>query len=244
MKNSTGENKTARVLLAIPVYNEENYLDAVLDEVGKYLKNVLVVDDGSTDQSKMILARRKDVCVVSHKKNCGYGRSIIQAFNFAMGCGFDWIITMDCDLQHEPSRIPNFLGAIAEDDADIISGSRYLADSEQQDQPPVDRRKINKLITESINQKLKLNLTDAFCGFKACRLKAIEKLSLTELGYAMPLEFWVEVARHELRVREIPIQLIYNDPTRHFGGDLDNEKTRLEHYRQVFERSLVRAGVD
>lgn len=230
--------------MAIPVYNEENYLDAVLDEVGKYLKNVLVVDDGSTDQSKMILARRKDVCVVSHKKNCGYGRSIIQAFNFAMGCGFDWIITMDCDLQHEPSRIPNFLGAIAEDDADIISGSRYLADSEQQDQPPVDRRKINKLITESINQKLKLNLTDAFCGFKACRLKAIEKLSLTELGYAMPLEFWVEVARHELRVREIPIQLIYNDPTRHFGGDLDNEKTRLEHYRQVFERSLVRAGVD
>ena len=230
--------------MAIPVYNEEKHLDAVLSEVGKYLKNVLVVDDGSTDQSRMILAQRKDVCVVSHKKNCGYGQSIVHAFSFAMGCGFDWIITMDCDLQHEPSRIPNFLEAIAEDNADIISGSRYLADSEQQDQPPMDRRKINKLITESINQKLKLNLTDAFCGFKACRLSAIEKLSLTELGYAMPLEFWVEVARHDLRVREIPIQLIYNDPTRHFGGDLDNEKTRLEHYRQVFKRSLARAGMD
>jgi glycosyltransferase involved in cell wall biosynthesis len=237
-------NSDPRVLLAIPVYNEEKHLDAVLDEVGKYIKNVMVINDGSTDNSHLILARRKDVCVVSHKFNCGYGRSLIHAFHQAADCEFDWIITMDCDLQHEPSQIPNFLDAMAAEDADIISGSRYLEQDRTAGSPPPDRRRINQMVTQWINASLPIHLTDSFCGFKAYRVDSIQTLKLTEPGYAFPLQFWVQVAHHGLRVREIPIRLIYNDPTRHFGGDLDNPETRLAHYKQVFQDALQEAGFD
>ena len=231
-----------KVLLAIPVYNEEKHLNAVLDEVENYLQNVLVIDDGSTDQSKLILARRNDICVVSHKHNCGYGRSLIHAFHQVADCGFDWLITMDCDLQHEPSQIPNFLHAIAADDADIISGSRYLEQDQNDGSPPPDRRQINHIVTRWINATLPIDLTDSFCGFKAYRVNRIQELQLSESGYAFPLQFWVQVAQHKLCVREIPIRLIYNDPTRHFGGDLDNPETRLAHYKEVFQTALQEAG--
>lgn len=232
----------AKVLIAIPVYNEQQHISAVLDEVARHHDHILVIDDGSTDDSSVILAKRKDICMISHRQNCGYGCAIIQAIGLAQSCIFDWLITMDCDLQHEPARIPDFMAAIAENNADIISGSRYLGDSERNGSPPPDRRNINKTVTGWINRQLDLNITDAFCGFKAHRLSEMKKLNLTERGYAFPLEFWVEAAHHELRIREIPVSLIYHDPDRHFGGDLDNADIRLEHYRDVFKRSLGRIG--
>ncbi|MBN1763681.1 MAG: glycosyltransferase family 2 protein [Sedimentisphaerales bacterium] len=231
-----------KVLLAIPVYNEEKSLNEVLDRVEQYIRNVLVINDGSTDSSGMILARRKDICVVSHRDNCGYGSSMIQAFQFAHGCGFDWLITMDCDLQHEPRQLPDFLRAIEADDADIISGSRYIPGVSRNGDPPPERRQINQQITRDIKDKLGLELTDAFCGFKAYRADKIHSLELTERGYAFPLEFWTQAVHHGLRVREIPVSLIYIDPDRHFGGELDDHQTRLDHYRDVFHKALKKTG--
>jgi dolichol-phosphate mannosyltransferase len=147
---------------------------------------------------------------------------------------------MDCDLQHEPARIPDFLAAIERDDADVISGSRYL-NGPNPAAVPADRYQINQQLTHLINEVLALNLTDAFCGFKACRTAALAKLLLTEHGYAFPLDFWVQLAAHRLRVREIPVELIYRDPERTFGGHLDDPDVRLAHYRHVFDHALSRA---
>ena len=229
-------------MLAIPVYNEEKYLDDFLDEVTSYVGDVVVIDDGSTDQSKAILARRIDICVISHPENRGYGQTIIDALHFAVGSYFDWVITMDCDLQHEPAQIPGFLAALAADDADVISGSRYMANSSADDCPPPDRRRINTVVTDMVNRELNLGITDAFCGFKACRVTAMEKLELRQTGYSFPLEFWVQAAYHKLAVKEIPVRLIYNDPSRHFGGALDQEDVRLRHYQEVFTQALHRVG--
>jgi len=214
----------------------------VLDEVTRYVSDVVVIDDGSTDASKMILARRDDICFISHAHNRGYGQSIIDAFYFAQGCDYQWVITMDCDLQHEPVRLPDFLKAIEQDDADIISGSRYMNESSRANNPPADRRKINHEISELLASRLQLRLTDAFCGFKAFRVEAVSSLALTETGYAFPLEFWVQAVKHQLRVREIPVSLIYHDPNRHFGGELDDAAIRLEHYKQVLEQVMEAAG--
>lgn len=239
-----------KILLAIPLYNEAKYINAILNEVHKYIDDVLVVDDGSTDGSKLILAERKNICVISYPCNRGYGQTIINAFDFAIGSGYDWIITMDCDLQHEPEQIPHFIDVIKKDHADIIygsdiiSGSRYLDNSPKSGLgPPPDRQKINKAITKLVNEELNLPITDAFCGFKAHRVKAVEKMQLGEVGYAVPLEFWVQCAAMRLRVKEIPVSLIYNDPNRHFGGELDDPDTRLNHYLDVFEKTLIKAGL-
>lgn len=226
-------------LIAIPVYNEERYVTKVLDEVRHYSSDILVIDDGSSDQTPMLLAQQP-VDVIRHAKNRGYGQSMIDAFRWASCYKFDWVITMDCDEQHEPESLPMFFDAIAEDDVDIISGSRYMSDSNVADLPPADRRKINHIITEQINDKCDLQLTDGFCGFKAYRVSALSKLNLTEQGYAFPLQFWVQAKANNLLIKEVPISLIYNDPNRSFGGPLNDAEQRLVHYRQVFKQELKR----
>ncbi len=231
-----------RTLVAIPVYNEARHVERVVRRVAERARDILVIDDGSTDATPTLLSRLP-VEVIRHSVNRGYGRAILDAFRWAMVDGYDWAITMDCDEQHEPASIPDFMDAARAGDADIVSGSRYLAPSPEDDAPPADRRRINTILTQEINSRLGLRLTDAFCGFKAHRVKAIKKMTLDEPGYAFPMQFWAQARAHGLRIREIPVRLIYHDPTRTFGGPLNEPEARLAHYRAVLEREVARARV-
>ena len=233
-----------RTLVAIPVFNEEKYVTQVLSKVKRFASDVLVVDDGSSDDTPMLLARQP-VDVIRHAVNRGYGRSLKDAFRWAQCYRYDWVVTMDCDEQHEPESLPDFFEAIRQADepgseADIISGSRYLGCERCGDPPPADRRAINVEVTRWVNERLGLQITDAFCGYKAYRVSALKKLQLEVAGYAIPLQFWVQAAAHDLRIREVPIRLIYNDPNRSFGGPLDDPTHRLTHYREVFDAELAK----
>jgi glycosyltransferase involved in cell wall biosynthesis len=228
-----------RILTALPVYNEVAHVTPVLDEVRRYSADVLVVDDGSNDGTGDVLAARRDIRLLRHPQNRGYGAALASAFDFALAEGYDVLVTIDCDGQHEPQRIPEFAAACT-DDVDIVSGSRYLQTFGDQTPPPADRRRINRLITEEVNRRLGLRLTDAFCGFKAYRVPALACFDLSEPGYAMPLELWVQASNCGLRIVELPVPLIYLDEKRSFGGALDDAQTRLAHYRDVIDRSQAR----
>ncbi len=167
-----------RLLIAVPVFNERRYVGQVLDKIRMYGDEILVVNDGSTDGTSEVLCRRKDIRVVRHPVNRGYGQSIINSFQYADAHGYDWVITMDCDEQHEPESIPDFIEAIRTDQWDLISGSRYLRPTCADNLPPDDRRSINTTITEIINSLFALNLTDSFCGFKAHRVSAMRRVQL------------------------------------------------------------------
>ncbi len=234
----TVRSTSPRVLVGIPVYNEERYVEKVLAEVGRYADEVLVIDDGSTDATPMLLAQQK-VEVIRHAENRGYGRSMQDMIRWAAFDGFDWLITMDCDEQHEPAAIPRFIDRVRQDDADVISGSRYLDASLAEDAPPEDRRAINRTITAELNARLGLSLTDAFCGFKAYRVAACAPMELDVDGYDFPMQFWVQSVANDLRIVETPVRLIYNDPSRSFGGPLDNPESRLRHYRDTLHRALI-----
>ena len=223
-------------LAALPVYNEVNYVDEVLDEVANYARHVLVVDDGSSDGTSELLAGRRDIEVIHHAENRGYGAALRTAFEYAIDEGFDGLVTLDCDGQHQPKRIPRFIEAAA--GADIVSGSRYLKQYHGDDAPPPERLFINRRITRELNRRLGLELTDAFCGFKAYRTEAVKRLRITDDGYAMPLELWVEAAVAGLRIIEIPVPLIYLDLERSFGGSLDHSETRLRYYNRVIDQAL------
>jgi dolichol-phosphate mannosyltransferase len=226
-----------KLLTAIPVYNEARHLESVLHEVRRYSPTILVVNDGSTDRTGQLLARHNDLAVITHPQNRGYGAALNSAFAYAREQDVDVLVTMDCDGQHEPSRIPVLLEAIH--DADIVSGSRYLRDFRQDSAAPADRRQINRLITEELNELLGLELTDAFCGFKAYRGEALAKLHITETGWGMPLQLWVQAACQGLRIKEVGVPRVYLDPNRAFGGVLDDAGERLTYYRRVIADALA-----
>jgi dolichol-phosphate mannosyltransferase len=110
------------------------------------------------------------------------------------------------------------------------------------DSPPEDRRAINALITADLNRLLGLSLTDAFCGFKAYRVSACRRLELDVDGYDFPMQFWVQAVAARLRIEEIPVRLIYNDPGRSFGGPLDDPEVRLALYRRTLYREIDRCA--
>jgi glycosyltransferase involved in cell wall biosynthesis len=229
------------LLTAIPVYNEEEYLEPVLAEVLRHARDVLVVDDGSTDRTSERLRTFPIVRTIRHPRNLGYGAGLCTAFRAAIEGGYDGLVTLDCDGQHEPSRIPALSARLH--DADIVSGSRYLEVFDPSQKPPEERRRINVEVTRWLNDCLGLNVTDAFCGFKAYRTTALKQFHITDNGYAMPLQVWVQAAACGLTIEEVAVPLIYLDESRAFGGALDDAEFRLGHYRRVFQEALDRAGL-
>ncbi|MCG3180502.1 MAG: Undecaprenyl-phosphate mannosyltransferase [Phycisphaerae bacterium] len=228
-----------RSLVAIPVFNEIRHVDDVLDEVLGLHDDVLVIDDGSTDGTSDALAARRDIRLLRHPENRGYGQSLIDAFSYARRHRFDWLITMDCDRQHQPAQINQFLELATYCDCDLVSGSRYMIDMPGNDRPPLDRQSINGRITVLVNDVLGLEITDAFCGYKAYQVPALKWLAPTIPGYAFPMQHWVQVARAGFKMRELPVPIIYNDPKRHFGGLLDDPSVREQHYLDVMLLELI-----
>src|SRR5262249_43559494 len=108
-QNTQRSGAPMRICTAIPVYNEERHLAQVLREVRRYTPDIVVINDGSTDGTGHFLAQQLDLRVVTHPTNRGYGAALISAFAFAIQEKVDVLVTMDCDGQHEPARIPVLL---------------------------------------------------------------------------------------------------------------------------------------
>lgn len=233
---------TPRILTALPVYNEERHLNDVLTEVKKYSQDILVVDDGSSDRTPELMRQDRSVHLVRHQQNQGYGAALRTAFQFALDGQYDILVTIDCDGQHEPRLIPELAASVFachDLPADIVSGSRYLTPFPGDSLPPEDRRRINMQITDHLKTRFGLNLTDSFCGFKAYRVDCLARLRITESGYAMPLQLWVQAAALGMKIVEFPVPLIYLEEERSFGGALDQAEQRLAYYREVIEREVA-----
>ena len=224
-----------KFLTVLPIYNEARHVTTVLDEVVSYTHDVLVVDDGSSDGTAQLLGQRSDIAQIRHPENCGYGAALRTAFDYAILHCYDVVVTIDCDGQHEPQRILNLVDACQQ--ADLVSGSRYLQRNQSNEQAPAERMQINREITQELNQRLGLSLTDAFCGFKAYRTCSLARLELTEAGYGMPIELWVQAVHHGLHIVEVPVPLIYLEEKRSFGGQLDNGEARCRYYYSVLDRA-------
>ncbi|MBS3808209.1 MAG: glycosyltransferase family 2 protein [Bacteroidales bacterium] len=227
-------------LVFIPVYNEEKNIHQIIRQIQDlpYDLNVLVIDDGSEDNTKAILQDISGIHTIFHASNEGYGQTLIDGFNYCIEKGYDNVITIDSDKQHQPEEIPLFLEAAEGSRSDILSGSRYLhPGQETYMKAPVDRVKVNRRITEKINALTGYQLTDAFCGFKLYRVDALKKLKLTEPGYGMPLQLWIQAGINKLSVSEVPVELIYFD---HNTGvaypSLMNLCRRYRYYLKIIEK--------
>lgn len=235
-------------LVVVPVYNEAPSIEKVLTQTLAAAPDadVLVVDDGSTDESPAILARFEKagrVQVLRHPTNMGYGVALMDGFAYARQHGYERLVTIDCDEQHDPQLIPEFIDLAS--DWDVVSGSRYMTtDTPRLGSVPPDRQRINRIITRRINELTGYELTDAFCGFKAYRVEPLGRLSLSEPGYGFPLQFWIQAARAGLTVIERPVPLIYVPSfERRFGGALDDAENRLAYYAKVIETEVAKCSM-
>lgn len=240
-----------RQLIVVPVYNEAATLAAVAEELrahlGGSLERVLFVDDASTDGSRQQLeelkTRESRFGTLLRDSNAGYGAAMIDGLRIGKELGFDYVITMDCDRQHQPADLATF--ASFDPLVDVVSGSRYLPLSGASGiAPPADRVEINRRITNALNHRYGWNLTDSFCGFKRYRLDRLEPELLQENGYAFPLEFWTYAHSRKLTIAEIPVHRIYVTDDRSFGEDLDRRFRRYKYYLRTWQKARRRFDAD
>ncbi len=230
-------DKQSDALLALPIYNEEHTLEGVYRDIREvYSGDILLLNDGSTDRTSEILLTVADnkTTVVDHQENQGYGQSIMSVFHYAIESGYESLVIMDGDGQHDPLQIDKFLERVQH--VDVVSGSRYYTIDQGGDAAPEERRRINCEITRTINECLGFNITDAFCGYKAYRVEPLKNLQLDDTGYAFPLQFWVQAAANNLEVEEIPVPRVYLDLNRSFGRELDDAEVRFRYYMNVFDK--------
>jgi glycosyltransferase involved in cell wall biosynthesis len=198
-----------KISIVIPVYNEEKYISITLKRVldvdlGKLDREIVVVDDGSKDQTVAVLQELQnqypDIKVFQQPQNMGKGAALRRGFKEATG---DIIIIQDADLEYDPCDYPLLLKPILDDKADVVYGSRFLGGP---------HRVLyfwhflgNQFLTLLSNMTTNLNLTDMETGYKVFRAEVIKGLPLKSNRFGFEPEVTAKVARRGWRMFEAPI---------------------------------------
>jgi glycosyltransferase involved in cell wall biosynthesis len=216
-----------RTIAAIPCYNERIPIGYVALIARKHVDEVLVVDDGSTDDTVEV-ATAAGAAVVSHEVNTGYGAAIRTCFNYARENNFDVMVILDGDGQHDPSYIPDFIKVLKmkTNKADVVIGSRFLTKNKLSPIPKyrIVGMKVLNLFTRLVG---KVKTTDSQSGYRAYSRRAIEKIRITNPDMGAGSEILTQSKNYNLKVVEIPITVRYDientsskNPWRHGFGVL------------------------
>lgn len=200
--------KSFRILVCIPAYNEAIRIKGVIRKAKNYADEVIVCDDGSTDDTFNIAAEA-GAMVIRHSKNEGYGRAIRTLFHAALERKADVMITIDSDGQHNADQIPCILEPIIKEGYDIVIGSRFI-DCNDRKKVPFYRTVGIKTITKLTNQAFYKHLTDAQSGFRAYGRRAIEQINLVEDGMKVSTEILLRAGSKNLTIKEVPITIDYD----------------------------------
>jgi dolichol-phosphate mannosyltransferase len=263
-------NKEFHRAIVVPVYNEAGSVKKVIDNILRHIDantKLILVQDGSNDGAEDILLelersgflKNHDIDLVNHHQNQGYGKALLSGFEKSLEYQYaEYILTMDCDEQHQPEDIEKFFSYR---DVDVLSGSRYLMEIEKGIAAPPDRVEINKKLTEKyINIAADMfheewRLTDSFCGMKRYSRSFLEafmrvlpqvKYYESCMGYGFPLIVWNFYLRWlKLRKKslassfaEIAIPKIYISNDRTFGIHLDFPRKRYRYYLNCMKVSF------
>lgn len=217
-----------KIAVIIPTYNNGNTIEGVIKEVKQYSKDIIVVNDGSTDDTAMLLQRIQDIQVVSFPQNRGKGFALLAGFQKALAKGFTHAITIDSDAQHVPSEIPVFIKKIEEEPQTLWVGNRVLSHEQGNKQPgrsSFGRRFSNFWYRFSTGKKLH----DTQCGFRAYPLEQTLSLQCRGGRYEYEQEVLIKSAWRGLSVKEVAVTLHY----------LPEDK-RVSHFRPFYD--FMRVG--
>ena len=196
-----------KVIVGLPAYNEERAVAGVVLQAKQYADMVIVVNDGSVDNTAR-LARLAGAEVVEHDKNKGYGAAIQTILSEAGKRDADILVIIDADAQHDPNEIPRLIDAVKAG-SDVVIGSREL----QKDVIPGYRRLGQSVLAKFTNIAARQNLSDTESGFRAYSKKAIAEMELSQQGMAISAEIISEASHKGLKISEVPITVSYDDVT-------------------------------
>ena len=197
-----------KIVVIIPAYNEENTIAKVIGEIPRDISDsveVLVIDDGSSDNTVTIAKKAGADHVISHGYNKGLGIAFQTGIRNALEIGADIIINIDADGQFNPGDIPKLIKPIVEQKADMVTCSRFLK-KEWIPKMPLVKRFGNKLFTNFINFLTRQKFTDTQCGFRAYSRDAALRMNLMGT-FTYTQEVFLDLAEKGLIIKEIPCQV-------------------------------------
>ena len=194
-----------RVVAVIAAFNEGPNIREVVLGTRPHVDAVIVVDDGSTDDTAAA-AKAAGAEVVRHPGNRGKGVAVRSGLDAVRGRGFSHVLLMDGDLQHRPADVPRLVAAAAAGDADVIVGARSF----DRAQMPSSRYWSNVIGSWALGGLVGVPIRDTQSGFRLIRLSALEPLTLTSTGYEIETEMLIRLARRGSIVREVPVALAYD----------------------------------
>jgi glycosyltransferase involved in cell wall biosynthesis len=193
----------------VPTYNNQKTLQKVLDSVLEYTQDLIIVNDGSTDETIEILKQYSEFTQIHHPKNLGKGRALRNGFRKAIEMKFEYAITIDSDGQHFASDIPSFIAAIQSDPNSLLIGSRNMT----QENVPKKSSFGNKFSNFWFKFETGIKLDDTQSGFRLYPLQLIPKQFYTN-KFEFEIEVIVRSAWKGITVKNIPIQVLYDPAER------------------------------
>lgn len=194
-----------KVVVGISAFNEERMIAKVVVRSQKYVDKVLVVDDGSQDDTGLI-AKNLGAIVIRHEKNLGKGAGLRDCFEWAKQNGADILVTLDGDGQHDPYKIPLLIDALETSEADVVVGSRTSRPPDMPRYRWVGERALDLVTQVKVGGKV----IDAQSGFRAYSRKAIENLVAAESGMGVDSEIIMRADRSGMRIVEVPVASTYS----------------------------------
>jgi glycosyltransferase involved in cell wall biosynthesis len=191
------------VVAVIPAYNEGRTIKSVLEATIPNVDKIIVVDDGSTDDT-YDKAVEIATHVVRYNRNSGVGIALKNGIKKALQIGADWIITLDADGEHNPREIPQLLNAAKQENADIVVGSRFLRNGEAVKMPFL-KRSSNAISTLMFTFLYRVKLTDSQSGFRVYKRRVFELVNYAQSGMLINTEILMASAKRGLKIKEVPI---------------------------------------
>ena len=203
-----------KIIAAIPCLNEKQFINDVVTRARRYVDRVIVVDDGSTDNTSEA-AQSAGAHVIRHEKRQGAGAATRSAFEAAKTYDADVLVTLDGDGQHNPDEIPQVLVPIINGEADLVIGSRFIQSTQQiQETQRTNIRCYRKfgidVITWLYNLSSMVKVSDSQSCFRAHSRRLLKDIDITENGFGFSVEVLIKARRKGFVITEVPISCVYH----------------------------------
>ena len=216
------------ITVLIPAFNAANTLDTLLARLTRYVppENVLVVNDGSTDET-LNIAERRGIKVISLEKNQGKGAALRKGFNVLQNDpNVEDVVTLDADLQHRPEDISRFVQKKKQGGADIVIGLRNRTGTRM----PIHRVLSNAITSYLVSLRTRTNILDSQCGFRLIGKNVLLNVTIESSGFEAETEFLIKAIKQGFKIEFAPIETIYSGEQSH----MTNWKTTMNFMRVLF----------